>query len=374
MVASVLSSILHRTGVVRALTALWRRDIKAGEADSAARHEEIARALKELAREQKTLTKQGSHAAAAIEQLTNQVAELTRISHRLEGQAEALEQVIASNRSDGPRLQVFRRAIDEGAVARHIASAIAAAPLVDDPAPMLIVERLFPDDIFETFLAAIPPGAAFDVKDRTKADYRASRPEAAVPDLAQAVWPSLTDDLIPRAMVPAIAARFAPFIASYYRDLLGSELGSEVSALPLEATEARLMLRRPGYHLDPHLDPKRVLMTSLLYFARPGDDEAHGTSFYRIDGKVVRDHATTYYPVAAGHRCELARVVPFRPNTAVVFLNSAAHGADLPATLPKRLERYALQFYIGPSVDALQGILRRLPDVEQRAWAGRGDR
>jgi hypothetical protein len=128
------------------------------------------------------------------------------------------------------------------------------------------------------------------------------------------------------------------------------------------------MLRRPGYHLDPHLDPKRVLITGLLYFPRPGDSEEHGTSFYRIDGRVVRDHATTYYPGVAGHVCELARTVPFRPNTAVVFLNSAAHGADLPVDMPKTHERYALQFYVGPPIERLRAVLRRLPDAEQRPW------
>jgi len=183
------------------------------------------------------------------------------------------------------------------------------------------------------------------------------------------VWSYLDEDLIPGTIVPAVAQRFSAFVTGYYRDLFGAEVGADVAALPLESTYGRLMLRRRGYHLDPHLDPKRVLLTALLYFARPGDSEAHGTAFYRVDGHVERDHATTYYPQQAGHRCEFVRAVPFRRNTAIVFLNTAAHGADIPATESKDLERYAMQFYIGPPVDALKALLHRLPESQQRSWA-----
>jgi hypothetical protein len=60
------------------------------------------------------------------------------------------------------------------------------------------------------------------------------------------------------------------------------------------------MLRRPGYHLDPHLDPKRVVFTCLIYFARPGDSEAYGTSFYRINGTPKIDRTSTFYPESQG--------------------------------------------------------------------------
>ena len=307
--------------------------------------------------------------AAAVEHLTGQLAELAEICRRLERRAHGLEQVIVRNRRDADRLSEFRRRVNDGSIARHVADAIAAAPLFDDPAPMLAIDGLFPDAVYDIFVAAIPPVDAFSVKDRHKADFRARKPQAIVPDLADAAWSFLDEDLIPRTIVPAIARRFAPFAERYYAELFGPDMGTRVAALPLEATDARLMLRRPGYHLDPHLDPKRVLMTGLVYFARPGDSDAHGTTFYRVSGPVTRDHASTYYPAAAGHQCELVRAVPFRRNSALVFLNSVAHGADIPATEPKDLERYALQFYVGPPVGALRELVRALPEPVQRTWA-----
>jgi hypothetical protein len=373
---AVVSAVLHRLGVVRQLKALWRRDLEAVEARAAARVEKaeagrqaIHSSLKSLEREQRTATRQVGESAAAVSALTADVAQLTDAFRKLEGRALALEQVIERDRRQTSALEAFRCGVKSGTVARHVAASIAAAPIIGDPAPMLVVDRLFPDDVYATFLDAIPPEAAFAVKDRTKSDYRAQKPRAAIPQLSADVWRYLDDELIPRTMVPTIGERFAGFVSEYYRDLLGADIGARVAALTMEATDARLMLRRPGYHLEPHLDPKRVLLTGLLYFARPGDSEEYGTSFYRVDGRVVRHHASTYYPVASGHRCDLVRTVPFRPNSAVVFLNSVAHGADLPASLPKTTERYALQFYVGPPIEALRAILRELPASARDPWA-----
>jgi hypothetical protein len=373
---SALFSVLHRLGVVRQLTALWRRDLEASDARAVARvakadeHRRAAQvALKSLEREQRIATRQATESAAAIQALAADVTQLTDAVRKLEGHTRALEQVIDRDRRQGAALEAFRRSVTDDTVARHVAASMCAAPMFDDPAPMLVVDRLLPDEIYATFLDAIPPEAAFTVKDRTKADYRAQKPRAAIPALSADVWRYLDDELIPRTIVPAIAQRFGGFVGEYYRELLGADIGARVAALPLAATDARLMLRRPGYHLEPHLDPKRVLLTGLLYFARPGDSEQYGTSFYRVDGQVIRDHASTYYPVASGHRCDLVRTVPFRPNSGVVFLNSVAHGADLPTDLPKTTERYALQFYVGPPIDALREILRTLPAPARDAWS-----
>jgi hypothetical protein len=52
------------------------------------------------------------------------------------------------------------------------------------------------------------------------------------------------------------------------------------------------------------------------------------------------------------------KAVPFRPNTAVAFLNAGgAHGADIPKTAPKDTERYSYQFYVSPDPEALAATL-----------------
>ena len=57
------------------------------------------------------------------------------------------------------------------------------------------------------------------------------------------------------------------------------------------------------------------------------------------------------------------------PNTMLVFLNSGgAHGAAIPDDAPADLERYTYQFYLGPSPEALEALVRDLPPERQAMW------
>jgi hypothetical protein len=96
----------------------------------------------------------------------------------------------------------------------------------------------------------------------------------------------------------------------------------------------------------------------LIYFARPGDDESYGTSFYRIDGDPVIDRRNTFFPRNEGYSCDLVKTAPFRPNTAVAFVNAGgAHGAGIPTSAPAGTERYAYQFYVSPEPGALASLI-----------------
>ena len=129
------------------------------------------------------------------------------------------------------------------------------------------------------------------------------------------------------------------------------------------------MLRRPRYHLSPHRDQKRSMLTRLLYLTRQGDNEAHGTQLFRVIDDREASYKQTYYPGADGCRCELATVVPFRPNTMLVFLNSrGAHGATIPADAGDDLERYSYQFYVAPENTALGALIRELPLERRTMW------
>jgi hypothetical protein len=143
-----------------------------------------------------------------------------------------------------------------------------------------------------------------------------------------------------------------------YAEQYGESLGARVAALSHSATAGRLMLRRPGYRLEPHLDPGRVAMTCLIYLARPGDDARHGTRLFSVDGLSVARSAKTFYPREHGCVCRPVKTVPFEPNSALVFLNrGGAHGAEIPTNAAKNTRRFSYQFYISPDAAALEGLL-----------------
>jgi hypothetical protein len=228
----------------------------------------------------------------------------------------------------------------------------------EDPTAHLVVTGLLPDNVYGALLEAIPPEIFFSQNDRIKQNLKIARIDV-VPDRTLEAFGFLEREVINRMMVPALMARFEPYIRRAYETAYGSTLAPRVAEIPHEATAGRLMLRRPGYHLDPHLDPKRVVVTSLIYFARPGDCEAFGTSFFRIEGTPYIDQTNTFYPKKQGLACTLVKTVPFKQNTAVIFLNAeAAHGADIPATAPAGTERYAYQFYVSPKSALIDALLK----------------
>ena len=221
----------------------------------------------------------------------------------------------------------------------------------------VVINDLTPEDTYRALIDGIPPRIFFSQRDDAKQNLKLSQLDVA-PERTLETLAFIEQQLIPQMMVPALLKKFEPHIRDFYLREYGSERGPQLAAIPHEATGGRLMLRRPGYHLDPHLDPKRVVFTCLIYFARPGDSEAYGTSFYRINGTPKIDRTSTFYPESQGLKCDVVKMVPFKANSAVAFLNyGGAHGADIPRTAPKDTERYAYQFYVSPEPGALAAIV-----------------
>jgi hypothetical protein len=112
-------------------------------------------------------------------------------------------------------------------------------------------------------------------------------------------------------------------------------------------------------------------VTCLLYLARPGDSPTWGTQLFHVDGDTEAVNVAPHW-IRAEH-CRLAKEVPFRPNTALAFMNSrGAHGARIPADAePPDLERYIYQFRIGPSPESIRRLQAVLPEDRREMWSGK---
>ena len=135
------------------------------------------------------------------------------------------------------------------------------------------------------------------------------------------------------------------------------------------------MLRRRGWTLRPHCDPRDQFISTLLYLAPPGEGDTYGTQLFRVlQDNFVPGWANTYYPEDEGVACELAKTMPYRGNLCLSFLNlgGGAHGASVPEDAqPPDLRRLAFQFYMGPDREQLDPIIARLPPDLQLAWTRR---
>ena len=349
MPSGLLQRLLTRSGVLPFLRSQWREDQKSAAAKLETRLDKQLASLKEQIDRMSALTEKMQR----IEPLADAAERIGNVDRDVRMLRETLALNIARRQQEADGAVLF----DAGRVGAHVQRAIGQARMESDPSAHILINGLVPDDTYRAVLDGIPPKVFFSQKDNAKQNLKLAQIDVA-PDWTLKTLTFLEQALIPRMMVPALLKQFEPHIRDFYVREYGTERGPLLAAIPHEATGGRLMLRRPGYHLDPHLDPKRVVFTCLIYFARPGDSEAYGTSFYRINGTPKIDRTSTFYPESQGLTCDVVKMVPFKANTAVAFLNyGAAHGADIPKTAPKDTERYAYQFYVSPEPGALAALV-----------------
>lgn len=350
-----IERLFTKIGVLPYLRRRWRED------DQKSHDKLEARVDKQLARFDKRIATvaervEQDQPPSARGEGGGRLRELEESLHALNRQTRQLRAALLFNAEHRER-RYGSDVFDEAHVARHVAEAIDRTTLDADPMPHLVIDGLMPPETYNALVDAIPPVELFSDKDKRKQNFKLHTFDVA-PEWTLTALGFMEDRLIPQMIVPGLLKKFESHIRETYLRKYGATLGPQVAALPHVATAGRLMLRRPGYHLDPHLDPDRVVVTCLIYFARPGDDESYGTSFFRIEGDPVIDRRNTFYPGHAGHRCDLVKTAPFRPNMAVAFVNAGgAHGAGIPETAPPRTERYAYQFYVSPELTALAALI-----------------
>jgi hypothetical protein len=296
----------------------------------------------------------------------------SEVAHRAERTASQARLVPMMNRRDRARIERLPSVLDDARIAAHVGTAIASSPLLMDPYEHIVVERLLPQDVYDLLIACIPPVEFFGDRDPIKQDLHL--PMDYGPDLSEQVWGYFDDVISKRVIRPAVLEAFHAPLQRHFETVFGAGAVDRANLLPQSVSGGRLMLRRPGYHLAPHRDPKRVMLTCLLYLARNGDSEAHGTQIFRVQDDSEAGYKQTYYPEEEGHRCELVRVVPFRPNSMLVFLNSrGAHGATIPRDAPADLQRYTYQFYVAPQREALSALIKTLTPEQRARWQNKAD-
>jgi hypothetical protein len=368
----MLLKLANWTGLVGRIASAVRRDLRE---DLQPLRTEMEAMRKQL----KTLQKQIDAGQERVESLRGEMqaaaARLQALSDESAGHARADRQaraILRLNQAQQELIGQLDALLDEPLVVAHVQAAIARTPLESDPFPHIVVEQLLPPDFYKLLRKAIPPPVFFGDQDPIKQNLRT--PIDYGPAVSVRVLNFLEEVIARRAIHPAVIEKFAEPLKRHYDALFGSGFGERGLRTPLSVTGGRVMLRRPGYHLAPHRDPKRTMLTCLLYFAGAKDGEEYGTDIYRVVDDREASYSQTYYPEQSGSRCELVKRVPFRPNSMLVFLNSSgAHGAHIPADAPPALERFSYQFYIGLTDEVLGSLIKELPPERQALWRSKNE-
>jgi hypothetical protein len=323
---------------------------------------ELKRIAAMLTERQRVLEAATTEAADEVRELKEQLA---RVSLR-ESQLRAILQADVAQQRRYDRLDLI---LKEKRIAKYVGASVERAELQTDPFPHVVVEDLFPPSFYKVLVNGIPPVELFE--DSAVNHQQLPVPFTLAPAYSRRIWKFMVD-IADTVMLPVIVEKFrAPlgaWIAENWPQLANDPLGPPVQ---LHSSGGRIMLRRRGYNIPPHRDPKWGFITCLMYLARPGDLETWGTSLYAVEEDKEARGALPHW--ISAKNCRAVREVPFKRNSALLFLNSSgAHGASIPEDAePAELERYAYQFRMGPTRESIKALMDLLPEDRRAVWAGK---
>jgi hypothetical protein len=307
----------------------------------------IRLAHKELRDDQKEVVRQLEAISKRLAQLERTVKQQFETFGRPRELQEKVDQGLATyareaeGAADLPRLRALLQA---ERVRAHASAAVARPRLLTDPCPHILIEDLLPDELCDELVDAVP-GSGFFPGENT-APQEIDVPFFLASTRSQLIW-SFFYDVVESAILPAIIAKFQPALDEYVRKQWPDRGLFAESSIGLRVVKSRLLLRRPGYRITPHRDPRWVFITGLVYLQRRGDPHTFGTQFYQVREEREHSHHSPLWIDEA--ECQFVKEVPARRNSAVIFLNSTgAHGASIPLDAPPDTERFLYQVQFGP--------------------------
>lgn len=328
--------------------------------------DDMAEGIRELRR----AAKEQARLAARVDEMHARLRDLGQQVEALTLREKQLRAVAAADAFFEEDMQRLPDICDRPRIFAHVCDAVRGARLKTDPLPYLVVSNVFPPDFYAALVRAIPPPELF--ADRPHNKRQMTVPFTYGPAYSRAIWTFLVDVVLEGAFQPAIIEKLreplGEWIAQEWPPLAADPLGPPMD---LHSTDGRILLRGRGYRIAPHRDPKWGFVTVLLYLPRAHESDQWGTQLYSVDDDEAAGTIAPHWIDPA--RCRLKVDVPFRRNTALVFLNSrGAHGAAIPEDAqPADLQRYIYQYRIGPTKAAIASLVAMLPQEQRSVWEGK---
>jgi hypothetical protein len=343
-----------------------RARLKQLQAESGGVQRDLLEALASIRQDVSALAaRHDAHASATADALAAIRRDLDGLAVR-EAQLRAVAAADLDQIEELPALD--RLLADAEAIHAHVRAAIDGATLHQSPYPYTVIDNALPRPVFDALVAGLPPAILFAGKPVNHQHLKP--PFELAPVYSRRIWGFLGDALTDDFLRPALIEKFKPAIDRWLRDNFPAHDGT-AAPVRLTCSDGRLLLRRRGYRIPPHRDPKWAVLTGLVYLPRPGDDEQWGTQLYSVAGDREAQGAKPHW--IAQEDCRLEADVAFRPNRLLVFVNGVgAHGAFIPDDAePADLERYAYQFRIGPDGASMRRLMATLPEERKALWAGK---
>lgn len=185
---------------------------------------------------------------------------------------------------------------------RHVVAAIDAAPFFETPFCHLILDRVFPDDVYAAMTANMPASADYrpmhgrakghDLEDGTHTRVKIDLfPEYIrhLPSQQRGLWNMVGHALCSDAVRKAFMRRLAPALQRRFGD---SHAATGMYPIPVLTRDV------PGYLITPHTDTRWKGITVQLYLPRDNATAHIGTIFHGRDaaGNLTRDKQMSFSP------------------------------------------------------------------------------
>ena len=291
---------------------------------------------------------------------------------RLHGQVHGLEtrvrQLVAAHESSEKMLEQLRTALaafDPDRIRPHVAGAIAAAPLASEPFPHVLIDKLLPENAYHQLVKAIPPRVFFEHLDLNHQEVMV--PSDLAPLLSREIWAAFYDRVVTDALVPGLVDKFREPLDRLVCRYWPMHQSLEDANIRLELLMSRILLRRPGYVINPHRDPRWAFVTCLVYLPPRNAQRFFGTQLCAVRREPEhRSHGALWMDDTD---VEAVKSVPGHPNTALAFVNgTGAHRASIPEDVASDTERHLYQLQLGPSVASQRRLLASMPPDEVARW------
>jgi len=340
-VTNLFVKYLWRTGLKTLVTAMAKESKAAIKRHLKSQRNQIVDVLTERS---KVLEKDIKTLKIKEQSLAQLVKEFGKKQTLLEGELHRLQEARRLDYEQYQRTAALDNQLRLPAIETHVRSSVSESVVDTVPFPNLVVPNLFPGEFYGLLLQALPPEGFWIAGQPGRENWKIEKDVA--PRFSEMVW-SFVNRVGSELLVPLFLSKFETHIERFYGTVFGAEAGVRLGDLSYEISDGRLMLRRPGYHIAPHVDPFRAMLTVLFYLAKPGDSELYGTTLCRASEELPAERKGIDYPEKRGIVCESVKTISYQPNSALVFLSPrSVHGADIPDDADAGVERHALQFYV----------------------------
>lgn len=259
-------------------------------------------------------------------------------------------------------------------VRNHIEAMFGEAALEESPFPHMIVENIFPDDVYAKIIAYNPFKRNRGEEWLSKADsaqvssgtpyfarkqinFHANQ-EFEAPDDQRQFWNEIKSCFLEDNWFPDLVRRTYPI---FFRLRFG-DLVDDADFSGLFRRELFLQRHEPGYYIGPHTDIPTRVFTCIFALAREAGFEEFGTELLAPKDRLARCWGSDHY---GPENFTLKKIAPYKPNNLLLFFKTrhSFHAVrSIDESVPDQRYGMQFQFYEPPN-----GLFRDLstPDLLQ---------